>query len=705
MGESTASVDEIGSTRLPCLLQQHRVSAPTSGGKAVAAGTGASSTDRVPVAASVRVVARLRPRLSHEVSGELGAELLTGGKALVLTDGKMRRQFVLDQVFGCRNMPGERQTPCDTQAYFFGSFGQSFVADSLAGCNVCLLTHGHTGSEKLYTMMGGVDRFLGGLLPRFLRAFFDERGEDSAPSSWNCSCRFFEVYNEQIRDLLQLNQAPGTCRLRVHPIHGAFVEGLTTPCVGSISDALGFLDLGNRRRAVAATGLNSCSSRSHAFFSFRYKQTTAETGAVRESLATFVDLAGKEDRRHLASAPGGALHREICAINTSLFHLANLIKILSLEQNERSSLKYFRNSLLTMLLAPAMSGNCRMGVIATLSPMQWAFKDSLSTMRFATSVMKIETKSEIHIQPCQAVIISQLKAEVCCLREQLHSAHSSSSEIMDLKRLPCQQPLTPQGDDNDSRQTCSGFASARTDSRNSAPEKLAFAAQSERPAPKAMGEMSHALEFCCLPTSASMLLLGGLGSVVGASSGATLGLLTGLGSSVVTLGLSLPINGAFGAAVGVSMGSASGVACGALVPLNAIYPMRAATDIFGRSQIPLAVCLRPGNCSIQGPGTEKKSSMMTTIRFSLGSAVVLGTLGAASGSTCGAFLGATLGSVAAIPTLGLSIPCSAVMGSSLGLCCGAAGGSSFGFLYGGLGGWAYWHTMVVGITQSEGNSL
>jgi len=370
----------------------------------------------VSAAASIAVAVRVRPRLASEASEAEGAEVLEGRKVL-LTNGKEGKEFVLDQAF-------DSQT---SQSTIFTSFGESLVAHSLSGYNVCLFAYGHTGSGKTHTMMGEVAASKGeldGLLPRFLNALFQEH---RISPEWHCSCEFFEVYNESIRDLLK-PEAQRCCKIHVHPKHGVHVEGLTRQKVDSLANVLELVSLGNQQRTVAATTMNRQSSRSHAFFTFRYEQPASPRASQGgERAICFVDLAGREERERLAKQPKGEQYREMCFINTSLFHLAQLIKKLSSRQVEQGSLVDFRNSKITLLLSQALSGNCRTALMATLSPTQAAFEESLTTMSFVAAVKKIQTKAMVNSQPSSASL-QELEEEVCRLQQALTSSEQDNIE-------------------------------------------------------------------------------------------------------------------------------------------------------------------------------------------------------------------------------------------------------------------------------------
>eukprot|EP00930_Biecheleria_cincta_P082861 TRINITY_DN72505_c0_g1_i1.p1 TRINITY_DN72505_c0_g1~~TRINITY_DN72505_c0_g1_i1.p1 ORF type:complete len:617 (-),score=75.03 TRINITY_DN72505_c0_g1_i1:96-1889(-) len=381
-----------------------------------------SCSSRIGTRASVQVVVRVRPRLASEATEADGVSVIGDGKTLLLTDGKHQKQFTLDHVFDCRR--SQTLSAEDLQAACFESFGRSLAASSLEGYDVCLFAYGHTGTGKTYTMMGDARGKTSGLIPRFLHAIFDEHIYD--PSSWRCSCEYFEVYNDKIRDLLCSSQAQSSCKMHIHPKRGVYIDDLTKSGVSCVAEVLDILTLGNKNRTVRATALNMNSSRSHAFFTFRYARHVPEKGEspgnMRQSSVTFVDLAGRENSECLTSQNKGTQYREMCCINSSLFHLAHLIKKISLHQVEQGSLVDFRNCKVTMLLSQALAGNSRTGVMTTVSPIQSAYEDSVSTMNFATSIQhSVYTKPRrnVRLSSSCAASTSELEAQVCRLQQEL----------------------------------------------------------------------------------------------------------------------------------------------------------------------------------------------------------------------------------------------------------------------------------------------
>ena len=82
---------------------------------------------------------------------------------------------------------------------------------------------------------------------------------------------YYEIYNEKIYDLLS-NTTNIACKVREHPIDGAYVENLILRKVKSYQDIQVILEEGQNKRQVAETLMNAASSRSHAVFTLYIQQ-------------------------------------------------------------------------------------------------------------------------------------------------------------------------------------------------------------------------------------------------------------------------------------------------------------------------------------------------------------------------------------------------------------------------------------------------
>lgn len=378
----------------------------------------------------IHVIARIRPLLSHEQNEDDVVTVQRDSSTVVLDFGpKRKKHFTVDEVFDSRLAEG-------TQEAFFVRAGRGLAKQSLEGMNVCIFAYGHTGSGKTYSMVGdttaptaarrpSVRGSAAGLIPRFIREVFAAHA--AAPGECRYSCEFFEVYNEQIHDLLAAG--PGRSQRRraihAHPKHGVRIEGLAAEVVTSTEETLEVLHFGNRARSVAATTMNERSSRSHAVFKLRFERSSLGDGEHLSSTVTFVDLAGQEE--HASVANEETQFRERCYINTSLFHLAHVIGKLSENQVLQGSLADFRNSKLTLILSQAVTGNCRTALVATLAPGRSRIDDSASTLSFAQEVKKIQTRPVVNDKP-SALVVVELEKELEQLRRALGDARADGED-------------------------------------------------------------------------------------------------------------------------------------------------------------------------------------------------------------------------------------------------------------------------------------
>jgi len=376
---------------------------------------------------AIKVIARIRPKMPKEHFHKDGVEVMADGVSVQLSDGTDKKHFTLDDVIDSR-------VPEGSQSVVFSRFGRDLLNHSMNGYNVCIFAYGHTGSGKTFTILGsglgsGIIGDDTGILPRYIAQFFDGNSEDPNIKDVRYGCEFYEVYNEEIRDLLAPSNSNRKRTVHVHPKHGVRIEGLSVSVVTKSEEAMGLVNFGNQMRTVAATTMNERSSRSHAIFSLKCEKTTNESSGkppktVKCSI-TFVDLAGRED--HEASGNNDQQMRETCYINSSLFHLAHLISKISENQVKKGNLADFRNSKLTLLLSHALVGNSRTGLIATLAPVQSFYDCAVSTLQFAQNVKKIKTKTFVDNKNSQTAV-AELEAEIRKLRKELNDAKCSGTD-------------------------------------------------------------------------------------------------------------------------------------------------------------------------------------------------------------------------------------------------------------------------------------
>jgi kinesin family protein 1 len=128
--------------------------------------------------------------------------------------------------------------------------------------------------------------------------------QDGALISAGIAVSFYEIYNEQVRDLFSAtpssNKPPQhNLRVREDPKTGVFVENLTSHPVKNYRQVMSLLEIGSDARTTASTNMNATSSRSHAVFTLTLRseiEDTATPGQTHErtSKISLVDLAGSE---------------------------------------------------------------------------------------------------------------------------------------------------------------------------------------------------------------------------------------------------------------------------------------------------------------------------------------------------------------------------------------------------------------------------
>jgi len=144
------------------------------------------------------------------------------------------------------------------------------------------------------------------------------------------------------------------------------------------------MDQAARHRAVGVTDMNAQSSRSHSIFTLHLKGSNKELNTSISGALNLADLAGSE-RLDRSGATGDRM-KETQAINKSLSCLTDVFMAIS---NKNSHIPY-RNSKLTHLLSPCLSGDGKTLMMVNLSPTEESYFETLCSLRFAKTVNKCE---------------------------------------------------------------------------------------------------------------------------------------------------------------------------------------------------------------------------------------------------------------------------------------------------------------------------
>ncbi|KAF9674332.1 hypothetical protein SADUNF_Sadunf10G0116300 [Salix dunnii] len=366
---------------------------------------------------NVQVLIRIRPLSNIEkVSQGYGRCLKQESGHTLLWLGHPETRFTFDHV-SCETISQEK---------LFKVAGLPMVENCMSGYNSCMFAYGQTGSGKTYTMMGEINQAECklsadcGITPRifeylFSRIRMEEESRRDEKLRFSCKCSFLEIYNEQITDLLEPSST--NLQLREDLNKGVYVENLTEYNVRTVHDVIKLLQQGAANRKMAATYMNSESSRSHSVFT-----CVIESWWEKDSMNHFrfarlnlVDLAGSE-RQKSSGAEGDRL-KEAANINKSLSTLGLVImSLVDLAHGKHKHVPY-RDSRLTFLLQDSLGGNSKTTIIANVSPSTCSAHETLSTLKFAQRAKLIQNNAKVNEDASGDV--GALQKQIQQLKDQL----------------------------------------------------------------------------------------------------------------------------------------------------------------------------------------------------------------------------------------------------------------------------------------------
>ncbi|XP_077121181.1 uncharacterized protein LOC143776088 isoform X2 [Ranitomeya variabilis] len=311
---------------------------------------------------NIRVFCRCR--LDNSKGGHLE---FPSDEELVVNCNGSKKRFRYDQMF----LP-----QCTQEDVFEGTL--PIIKSCVDGYNVCILAYGQTGSGKTYTMMGTEQK--PGVNIRSIRELLRICSEKERVK-YIIRISMLEIYNESVQDLLSQN---GNKQLEIRS-QGKVVTlpGLTEMEVMNEDDIKKIISFGEKNRTVASTKMNTESSRSHLIVIFTLNGIDTISGVASSSTLTLCDLAGSE-RISKTEATGQRLV-EAAAINKSLTALGQVFTAL-----KTNSLHVpYRNSKLTHLLQPSLSGQAKACVFVNISPDVKDLGETLSSLQFGSSIQQI----------------------------------------------------------------------------------------------------------------------------------------------------------------------------------------------------------------------------------------------------------------------------------------------------------------------------
>lgn len=330
-------------------------------------------------------------------------------------------EFKFDRVFpaDCSNLDVYEKT------------SRPMIDKLLQGFNATVFAYGMTGSGKTFTMAGTEQEL--GLIPLSVAYLFSRLMEESLNGNtrYEVIVSYLEIYNERIYDLLDCeaenkihttpsrmfasgasrsNNGAVELKIREDSKYGVRIAGLTEKRCESSEELLSWIQIGDGSRKTGETIYNTRSSRSHAIVLIRLTSTNIQDGVSVSSTLSLCDLAGSE-----RAVGQNERRKEGAFINKSLLALGTVISKLSAESLARNSALLsssgsssssnsggggggatncsnhipYRDSKLTRILQPALSGNSIVTTICTIDTRSEATPETINTMRFASRAKNV----------------------------------------------------------------------------------------------------------------------------------------------------------------------------------------------------------------------------------------------------------------------------------------------------------------------------
>lgn len=340
-----------------------------------------SSMSNDPYTGTITVAIRIKPIVSQE-------NLLW--KAYPHSGNKITHHelgdFKFDHVFG----------PDRTNLDVFHSTCVPLIDNLFNEFNVTLFAYGMTGSGKTYTMMG--EDTIDGLVGLCGSALFTKallEGGIDCDKKYEVLVSYLEIYNERVYDLLDSSNGNNELKIRDDSTYGVRVVGLTEKRCDDTNELMKWVKKGDMSRKTGKTDYNTRSSRSHAIILIRLISTNLATGATSSNTLSLCDLAGSE-----RAAVQQERRKEGAFINKSLLALGTVISKLSAESGHATSPGSsgssfgsnhipYRDSKLTRILQPALSGDSIVTTICTIDPRNESSTETINTLRFASRAKNV----------------------------------------------------------------------------------------------------------------------------------------------------------------------------------------------------------------------------------------------------------------------------------------------------------------------------
>jgi len=267
---------------------------------------------------------------------------------------------------------------------------KDLVQSALDGYNVTVFAYGQTGAGKTFTMYGcpGME----GTAPRVIQELYRLIERDQERVNYTVMASMMELYRNELLDLLvakpaarklMSDEGPKKLNVRADKTGLVQIEHLTEEECSTAEALSSLLERGNGQRTVAATAMNSESSRSHLLLTIKIVGVNRQTHDQLQSKFMLCDLAGSE--RLKKSEVSGDMMKESIEINKSLTALGDVIEALTKGQKHIP----YKNHKLTQVMQDAVGGTSKTLMFVNCSPASANVDETIMSLKYATRAKKI----------------------------------------------------------------------------------------------------------------------------------------------------------------------------------------------------------------------------------------------------------------------------------------------------------------------------
>ncbi|ANB10963.1 Kip2p [Sugiyamaella lignohabitans] len=397
-------------------------------------GSGSAVSPSMSYTGNIKVSVRVKPNVISQQPESHTAAAVAASSWIVdpansCISTKEVGDFNFDHVFDGAGLPN---------SHIYQNSVEPLVEQVMQGFHGTVFAYGMTGSGKTFSMQG--TRNDPGIIPLAAESIFNHIDNDPS-RSYKVTLGYLEIYNEHLNDLLtpgdKTNPGEETIKLRDDVLRGVRAMGLKEVDVRSSQELLDYIAQGDSIRRTEGTDFNSRSSRSHAVVQISIESIpNSDSTGVRSHQSQHQQLQRLQSTLYLCDLAGSERavsqserRKEGAFINKSLLTLGTVIARLS-SNNNAGHIPY-RDSKLTRLLQPALSGKSLVSVLCTIQTTAYSYIETLSTLRFAARAKNIvvSAKRNDDADP-SAKTVERLLQQVAAQKleiEQLRANGSSGS--------------------------------------------------------------------------------------------------------------------------------------------------------------------------------------------------------------------------------------------------------------------------------------